>query len=421
MKPLKRSYPILVLRAACGMGSIPDAASTKPVKTTAPAPIPPSELPLSSSPSLSLQPATLLERRQCWHLNAHSWRGPLTIDQYIKREALLERQLLTQDGQITYWILTDESLPDGNDGARPILASCETLRKEGYLAKNGRLRKLVTHGIGSVFCRDEYRSRGYASRMMTELGARLETWQQPPGSRASFSLLWSDIGPRFYAAHGWRVMSSKHITFPPLSVRETADTSDILKSSRIQELTAQDLQSRICPRAIAMVEAQLQARSEVEPCKAHIAIRPDYEHMAWHHARENFLARTLHDKDPNIKGAEDTVTGCAIIWSRVHGNTPNESKLHILHTLASTGATGDVRRSVAALLFRAQREANDWDMRGGVELWSPAPHVIEAAKFLMGQEKVEITLRDKESIGSLRWVGCGGDVGWIANEKYAWC
>jgi GNAT superfamily N-acetyltransferase len=405
------------------MGLIVDLYIGKTVETKAPAPLAPSDLPLSTSASIVLVPANLLERYQCWHLNAHAWRGPLTISQYLGRESLLEHQSLNQDGQITYWILTDESLPFGDDGARPILASCESLRKEGYVARNGHLEKLVTHGIGSVFCRSDYRGRGYASRMMTDLGKRLETWQQSKGSRAAFSCLWSDIGPRFYTAHGWKAMPSSHISLPPICAPASAGVFGNTKDNCIRDLSAHDLQTRICPKAIARLEAQLRTKSKGRPAVTYMAIRPDYNHMAWHHAREEFQTRLLRDTNPDIKGVEDPVTGCAILWSRVYGDDPADNKLHVLHTIVPEGDSDATRKSLAALLLRGQLEARAWDMRGGVELWSPATHVVEAAKFLMGEEKAKITRRDKESISSVRWVrDCGDEeVDWVCNEKFAWC
>jgi GNAT superfamily N-acetyltransferase len=404
------------------MGSFAGTPDNEVVNTTAPAPLPPLELPASSSSSILLVPATLLERYQCWHINSHSWRGPLSATQYVSREAFLERQLLTQEGNITYWVLTDTCLPHGKDGARPILASCETLRKEGYLASHGRLEKVVTHGIGSVFCRPEYRGRGYASRMMTELENRLETWQQPKGSGASFSMLWSDIGPSFYASHGWKAMPSTHISLPAASKEISFQPRNQLDCPHIQDLYAQDLQIRICPEAMAALEVKLRMQSEQRPGVPQIAIRPDYEHMQWHHAREEFQARALLEKDPDIKGAEDPITGCALIWSRAWGKSPQDNKLHVLHTMIPVGVDGDAVGSIAALLLRAQLEANAWDMGGGVELWSPEPDVVEAAKSLAGKENVQIKIRDKESVCSLRCiVNLNGEVDWVANEKYAWC
>lgn len=404
------------------MGSIIDRFDVEIVDTTIPTPISPSELPPSSSSSISLVPATLLERFQCWHINSASWRGSLSGTQYIRREAFLESQLLTRDARITYWILTDTSLAVGKDGARPILASCETLRKEGYSANDGRFKRLVTHGIGSVFCRHEYRGRGYASRMMSEAGKVLQTWQQEKHDKASFSMLWSDIGRSFYAVHGWKPMASTHILLPPVSGQASLEARNMPSCSGVRELSASDLRTRICPKAVAMVEAQLISQSQRNNNVPHIAVRPDYEHMAWHHAREDFLANELYQKLPLTKGVEDPATGCALLWSRVYGENAQGNKLHILHTLIPEDATGDIPQSLAALLLRAQLEAQTWDMRGGVEVWSPVANIIEAAKILTGKENVQISVREKESVCSLRWIG-GSDKEpvWIANEKYAWC
>jgi GNAT superfamily N-acetyltransferase len=407
------------------MGSCAEIHDDEAVNTTAPAPLPPSELPASSSSTISLLPATPLERFQCWHINSRSWRAPLSAAQYLSREAFLGRQLLTQDGNISYWILTDTCLSHGKDGARPILASCETLRKDGYLASHGHVEKVVTHGIGSVFCRPEYRGRGYASRMMTELAKRLETWQQPKGSEASFSMLWSDIGTSFYACHGWKAMPSAHISLPMASDEisfQLRDQQVQLDCSHLHDLNAQDLQTRVCPEAIASLEAKIRLQSEQRPGVPQIAIRPNYEHMQWHHAREEFQARALFDKEPYIKGVEDTATGCALIWSRTWGESSQKNKIHVLHTMVPLGADGDVVGSIAALLLRAQLEAKTWDMGGGVEIWSPEPTVIEAAQSLAGKENVQIKIRDKESVCSLRYIASQDEeVDWVANERYAWC
>jgi GNAT superfamily N-acetyltransferase len=392
------------------------------VQTTTPAPISASDLPAASSSSISLLPATRLEQYQCAYINSHSWKGPLSVAQYLAREAFLERQLLTRDGKITYWILTDTSMPVGQDGARPILASCETLQKVGYVANDGSIKQVLTHGIASVFCRHEYRGRGYASRMMNELATTLETWQQSKGSRASFSMLWSDIGRSFYAAHGWRPMSSTHISLPAITQQTFFQSQTSLDCSRIQDLYAQDLRNRICPKAVAILEAELRARSRQRPSISHVAIRPDYEQMEWHFAREEFHARALHHKEPHIKGADDPSTGCVLIWSRVWGETAQKNKLHILYTMTPTEPSDDVIRSIAALLIRGQLEAKKWDMQAGVELWSPTAEVVKAAQLLAGEEDVQIAIRDKESICSLRWVNGGDeDMEWVANEKYAWC
>jgi hypothetical protein len=261
--------------------------------------------------------------------------------------------------------------------------------------------------------------------MVTEIAKRMETWQQPEGSQASFSMLWSDIGTSFYSLHGWEAMPSAHISLPAASEEisfQLRDKPIQLDCSHVQDLHAQDLQIRICPEAIAALEAKIRMQSEQRPAVSQIAIRPDYEHMQWHHAREEFHARALLDKEPYVKGVEDTATGCALIWSRNWGENSQKNKLYILHTMIPLGADGDIVGSIAALLLRAQLEAKTWDMGGGVEIWSPEPTVFEAAQSLAGKENVQIKIRDKESVCSLRYiVSRNAEVDWVANERYAWC
>ena len=149
------------------------------------------KLPSSDSPNLALLHPTQQEKEETWKLNGSSWRGSMPLSIYLRREAHLENQAFTKDGGITFWILVDRTLsPD----ERPILGSCESLRKRALVAKDGKVAEVVSHGIGSVFCNPEYRRRGYAQRMMEELGKNLGTWKQEDGRRTDFTVLYSDIG-----------------------------------------------------------------------------------------------------------------------------------------------------------------------------------------------------------------------------------
>lgn len=149
------------------------------------------KLPSSDSPNLALLHPTQQEKVETWNLNGHSWRGTMPLSIYLCREAHLENQAFTKDGGITFWILVDRTLPPNE---RPILGSCESLRKRALVARDGKVADVISHGIGSVFCNPEYRGRGYAKRMMEELGKKLDTWKQEDGRRTDFTVLYSDIG-----------------------------------------------------------------------------------------------------------------------------------------------------------------------------------------------------------------------------------
>lgn len=150
------------------------------------------DLPSATSKNVELCEPSEEEKVMIWRLNGSSWRGPLSMEAYIEREKHLGNQALTRDGGITYWLLTDSSQPPNK---RPMLASCESLRKRALVKRHdGEVEEVVTHGIGSVFCDPKHRGRGYARRMIEELGRKLDNWKQKEGSRTLFTVLYSDIG-----------------------------------------------------------------------------------------------------------------------------------------------------------------------------------------------------------------------------------
>ena len=153
-------------------------------------------LPPADSPTLSLVRPTLIEKRHIDSTNGQAWKGRLSLPSYIRREEFLSSQALTRGGGITVWILVDTAEPAlAESHPRRILASCESIRKRAFIKLHGgEVREVISHGIASVFCDSVYRRRGYARRMLVELGKKLDTWQQREGQRTTFTVLYSDIG-----------------------------------------------------------------------------------------------------------------------------------------------------------------------------------------------------------------------------------
>jgi GNAT superfamily N-acetyltransferase len=392
--------------------------------TGTPEPVPKNLRPASTSDDLVLIPANDLEYVQTWHLNAGEWRGPLSLEQYLRRERTLQTIDLTKDGRITAWILTSDKLPRALDGSRAILASCETLLKHAYIAKDGKVQEILAHGIGSVYCRPEYRGSGYAGRMMVELGKAMETWQQPNGTKGTFSVLYSDIGVKFYSQRGWKVFPSTHIHLMPADRSTHATIKTRANLPDVEDLTVNDLSN--IPM-IDQLKRELVDMSKLKPATPHVAIRPDMPHVQWHIAREEIQARELgvSQGTPLVKGAIHKLTGTALLWSRVYASKEAENQLHILRTIVDPtrkATEPDIQSALASLLLRAQFEASEWNMQNGVEVWSPSDAVVTAAQSLHEGKKIEVISRDKEHVCSLKWVGGDDeDVVWVANEKYAWC
>jgi GNAT superfamily N-acetyltransferase len=391
--------------------------------TGKPPPVDAATLPSAAASDLVLVIANPKEYAQCSRLNAEEWKGPLTVDQYMNREKHLLNQDLTRDGGATGWILTSPQLLPNADGTRPILASCESNLAHAYVARNGKLDKIISHGIGSVFTRPEHRGKGYAGRMLTELGKNLMTYQQPNGNKSLFSVLYSDIGTKFYSRLGWKAFASTHIHLAPMD-------SSTYEFSRKELPVVEDLATEDLPGlpAASIVEAELLSQSQQREDTPFIAFRPDMDHFQWHHAREEYVSATLGLSDPKVKGAIHRPTGAAVIWTRVFSAEQEDWQLHILHSIIPPAIKSSAAgmRALSALLLRAQHEASKCEMLAGVEVWDPSELIIGAAQSLRTEahDKLEVIYRDQEHICSLRWTSAShsvDDVVWDYKQKYAWC
>jgi hypothetical protein len=394
-------------------------------------------LPHGTSSTLALVHPTKEELLVQSKLNGAIWRGALSLKEYLRREEVLSSQALTRDGGISFWILIDTEVhnaldPDAKE--RLPLASCETYRKKAWVWRNGKIQETVAHGIGSVFCPSHLRKRGYAARMMQEVGRALQT-HQTEDQECLFSVLYSDIGKEFYASHGWEPFNSSHISVPGV-----VKSLDGLPEAR--PLYEEDLEE-LCKIDEELVRKTLSSRST--DSNVAVALIPNIETVRWHHAREDFVGKVLHGKAPKVKGAiVGSEKGKRIwcYWTRMwYNQNPEEAKGNTLHILrlviesegqsswetsrnGSNGVTSHQHdAAIAALLSMAQKEAEEWRMEE-VEAWNPSSETVAAAQRLDPNAKV--VDRDMESIASLRWYPqhegpVADSIDWIGNEKYGWC
>jgi hypothetical protein len=384
------------------------------------------DLPSSKSPSIALVHPTPEEHIKQLSQNGVAWRGALSLPTYLRREAHLAQQDATREGGLTTWVLVDQTDPK----KRRVLAGCDTYRKEALVAVKGTVQETVAHGIGSVFCPEEFRGRGYAGVLMHRIGEALKTWQT---DESLFSILFSDIGKSFYARYGWEPFPSSHISLPP---EVSMSTTNLPKA---KPLRASDLPD-LCAIDEAHIRQSLNKAAE-SSLKTMVALIPDIQTIQWHHAREDFVGLELHGKSPDIKGAiVGEIPGSRVwcYWTRMFYNEDiekrEENTLHILRLVVEAESFVDWETStfeeernkqyipsIAALLTMAQEEAAAWNMED-VQLWNPNHITVEAAKSLY--PSMEVAHRDQESVCSLRWYGDAKSlktIQWLGNEKYGWC
>ncbi|TVY30198.1 Uncharacterized protein LHYA1_G000745 [Lachnellula hyalina] len=363
-----------------------------------------SELPLASAPTLTLVHPTPNEKLEVWTENWKNWGTALSLKDYIERETHLADIPPTRDGGVTHWILTDPSLPPD---ARPILSFCESLRRRTFVSlPSVEVQEGIVHGIGSVFSSPAYRGRGYATRMLSDLGPILNTWQQEAG-KSHFSILYSDIGKKYYANLGWKPFASSHVSLPSAASPAT-NGANVNKAEGVKLLYGEDLKE-LCE----LDESYL--RNEVAKA-AKSTHKP---------------AQTVPPKDPpTIHGAISTGAPGSRVWivfSRVFygplANAKSGNTLYILRLVVEDERdTDENAQKLKSVLQVAQAEAKEWEV-SSVTAWN----VSDVVKGLLKRTGLEHTFVDREndSITSLMWYGEGrGDVdsiGWLGNEKFAWC
>ena len=390
-------------------------------------------LPDSSSPKLCLRHPVPEENVRLWTLTSAVWKDALTLPLYLEESSFLSTVPLAKDGGMTQWVLVDQNLPPNQ---RALLASCESFRKRCLVSDpQGNVTEYITHGVASVFCNPEYRRRGYATRLMRELTKVFPGWQTDE-KKCIASVLYSDIGRKFYASVGWCPFPSYHLEFKA-SLNDTQGATDIL---------AEDLAS-LCAEDEEMVWKAMARPSDRK--KWRYTIVPDEEHMHWHHSKEEWVCQKLFGKQPLRKGAMAGRPGSRVwmSWTHRYYNRPSdpdssENTLYILRTViedqislsrllpsssssppSETVTNHDHRHhhqeeellaNISAVLHTAQNEAAEWNLHQ-VRLWNPSPELEEAIKHQrigIAYRRVERDEEEEEGgISSLSWYGGDGERG----------
>ena len=212
---------------------------------------------------------------------------------------------------------------------------------------------------------------------------------------------------------------------------------------RTTEILADDL-AELCKLDEEYIRAELSSPSWGPP-KFRVALMPDAQTLQWHHAREEFAAKELFDREPKVKGAmaKSDTPGERVwcIWTRTYGTEDAGNTLNILRLVIegeedfrkqtaeadkdNTSIASQLRKkteATALVLRAAQHEAAKWGMKD-VQIWNPSELCIVAVQQI--EPNAKVIHRDEDSIASLRWhgadLGDGVEVDWVGNEKYGWC
>ncbi|OJK04270.1 hypothetical protein ASPACDRAFT_112718 [Aspergillus aculeatus ATCC 16872] len=368
----------------------------------------PSEDSLSvlSASSILAHP-TASERSRIWKATYPHWGDALAFDDYITREVNNLKFCQERNNNFTNWILTDSSAPD----QRPLFSSCETFTRRAFICgREGDLREVTCCAVASVFTFTEYQGRGYAKKLMTLLAQEIRGF-------ADFSVLWSDIGPKFYDSVGWKPFKSAFLQLPAIS-------SDASLENGLKPIEIGDL-----PPLVKLDQKILLERLAVPSPKVRVLILPDLSTIAWHLFHEAFIWQHVFSRTPSIHGAvytspKDPGDKVWAIWTRkIYGLKREDNVTHVIRLGMGNGSISNdtFKVAITALCLMAQREANDWNC-GTVEIWNPDDRVRQVVEEIQ-ELGAKFVTREHNQLSSMQWFGesCIDEVDWMCNEGFAWC
>ncbi|KNE60180.1 hypothetical protein AMAG_05599 [Allomyces macrogynus ATCC 38327] len=333
----------------------------------------------------------------------------LTLNQYFEREKVLQLTAFAQGAHMS-WVLVAANEVNAADPT--ILASCETFHRVGRLGD-----QLVNVWVmAAVFVDQAQRGHGYSKHLVTMIR---DHWiAQCPD--LGVSILYSDVGPRFYDKLGWRVFPSDAlVTTVDLACMLSTPDSDTPSFEYLDAATA----ASIC--GAAWTQAREHVHTDIDGRQV-FAIPLDATCIEWHEANTRFYYAQREHGDPRATlhpHGTDTVgirTRDAVLLWALHPHV-DTGVLCVLHLAA------DSARAAADVLSVAVHHAARFGL-GSVEAYVTDGWTWDAdtCVTLLGPEWKRESPRD-ESLSSLMLWRDGSvvadsrdEVVWHGNEKYAW-
>jgi len=315
------------------------------------------------------------------------WGKGLSSDQYSERETILANLDFTEDNFVV-WVL----VPKENPTTLDIICSCETFRRTAFVTISpGVIEEHICYSIASVFTPPSNRNNGYASTMLLLLSNKLKE------QGASFSFLYSDVGPVFYKRLGWQLYSHTEIRL---------DVSKPIKYERNVTLTPINYNDikRIAEKDCELLKLEMRYTG-----RRAVAVVPSAPCIEWMIMRAKYFAKACDIDEPTewgtvVSSRDDSLE--FVLWSHEF----YEKQLLVLR-LRTGGSDHQVTR---ALLRQAQTEALKHNL-DKIIIWNT--NIADA----LNKDEIEIVERE-HSLPSLAWYhDNSGDIEWLLNEKYAWC
>ncbi|CAI5759176.1 unnamed protein product [Candida verbasci] len=238
--------------------------------------------------------------------NGQTWKGDLSVDDYILREHTLGKSKLINDNLLVYMLQDQNKIP---------LCSVEILIRPGWKFEynNGEADVLeVKCGtIGSVFTYPENRGKGY-SRIMIDKLVRL--CKEDIIGQEGFTFLYSEIG-EYYTKHGFKSYPVDTLSIP----LKDQDLSPIEASYEfIPYHQFEPLMSKYNEKLKSEIIEKVK-----KDHKTRVSIIPDSHIIDWFHLRAKYLSYKLYHEKSKTDRIDFYNEDYQSIISKLENEEPN--------------------------------------------------------------------------------------------------
>ncbi|CAJ0836443.1 10079_t:CDS:2 [Entrophospora sp. SA101] len=311
------------------------------------------------------------------------WGYPqFTVDEYLQREVVLKDLDYTREN-FQIWVL----VPANDTKTLQVIAS------------------LIYYGIATVFTPKKYRKNGYASKLLCLLQEKLQD-KSNNNNNAHFSVLYSEVGPKFYSKLGWKL-------YPHSDLHSDLKLRDQLPSkipSQVKLL--EDVDSL---KSIIEYDCDLALKEFKQLRTSSVLILPSYPCYEWLLRRNEYRTKIDGKKQANIRGAvvvknnKEGIEGEDILGFIIWCHDFGDKELLALRFRSDGPATTRI------LMNQAKLEAKKFDFNS-VIVWNLDPKLFK-------RDEGKIVER-ASSLPQLAWHNADNkneNLIWFLNEKYSWC
>ncbi|TFK39381.1 hypothetical protein BDQ12DRAFT_704932 [Crucibulum laeve] len=391
--------------------------------------------------SLSLFPATPEQTIKARLQAAEEWGNEMSAEEFLERDAFIAQCEVATNGRMRQWILAPRNAPETLD----FLCSCLTFRREAVVVLKSSTdnildlasQEVTGYGVAGVVTPVRNRGNGYARHMMRLLHWIIasrdllpsvfpEEWGAPPPATEGFgdgrfSVLWTDVGEKFYrgcgtlpgTSDGWTVAPYSTIVWDLHERRKSVHGPSLFWSwldeiavSEHWKADSQMIQEDLLSTAKSLSVSNEHIVFAFLPSKGLAEFPHKRAQLFWQKLSPSTLhwGIALKDSEPAGKIGKTFAS-----WTlELYPGAPKT--LFITRLRAQEHDFEDLMRAVI-------KYAEDIGMQS-IEVWNLSSEFQNTAKHL-GAKAVQRA----DTVPAFKWYGAESsyEVNWLANEKFCWC